>query len=98
MASLVGTLSIASEAFGSLWADHRVQACATAEYELHHPLVGGLTVTQQSLRSIESPDQTLITHTAPASSASAEALKLLAQLVGDQHEEIVPAILRAQQP
>jgi transcriptional regulator with XRE-family HTH domain len=87
LASLVGSLSIASATFGSLWADQRVQACATAEYEIHHPLVGDLTVTQQTLRSIDHPDQTLVTHTAPKGSASAEALQLLAQLVGNQRED-----------
>ena len=84
LASLIGTLSIASPEFASLWADHRVQACATAVYTLHHPLVGDLAVTQQTLRSIDHPDQTLVTHTAPAGSSSAEALTLLAQIVGDQ--------------
>lgn len=84
LASLVGSLSIASETFGALWADQRVQACATAVYELQHPLVGNLAVTQQTLRSIDQPGQTLVTHTAPADSASAEALRLLAQIVGDQ--------------
>ena len=84
LASLIGTLSIASPEFASLWADHRVQACATAGYTLHHPLVGDLAVTQQTLRSIDHPDQTLVTHTAPAGSSSAEALTLLAQIVGDQ--------------
>lgn len=84
LASLIGTLSMASDTFGSLWADHQVQACATAAYTLHHPLVGELTVTQQTLRSIERPDQTLVTHTAPRGSSSAEALALLAQIVGEK--------------
>ncbi|CAN5201363.1 helix-turn-helix transcriptional regulator [soil metagenome] len=84
LASLIGSLSIASAEFASLWADHRVQACATAVYTLHHPLVGDVAVTQQTLRSIDRPDQTLVTHTAPAASPSAEALTLLAQIVGDR--------------
>ncbi|MEK8225328.1 hypothetical protein NKG05_03125 [Oerskovia sp. M15] len=73
-----------STEFAALWADHKVQACATADYSLHHPLVGDLTVTQQTLRSIDHPDQTLVTHTAPAGSPSAEAITLLAQVVGDR--------------
>lgn len=84
LASLVGTLSIASAEFASLWADDQVRACASAVYDLHHPLVGDLTVTQQTLRSIDHPDQTLVTHTAPRGSSSAEALTLLAQVVGDR--------------
>lgn len=84
LASLIGSLSMASGTFGSLWGDQRVQACASAVYALHHPLVGALDVTQQTLRSIDTPDQTLITHTAPADSPSREALALLAQIVGDR--------------
>lgn len=93
LASLIGTLSIASPEFASLWADHRVQACATAVYTLHHPLVGELSVTQQTLRSIDHPDQTLVTHTAPEGSTSAEALTLLAQIVGDRpaHRVVAPS-------
>lgn len=87
LALLIGSLSVSSAEFASLWADHRVQPCATAVYELQHPLVGKLSVTQQTLRSIEHPDQTLVTHTAPAGSSSAEALTLLAQLAGSAAAE-----------
>ena len=80
LAALVGRLTLASPEFAALWADHRVQACATASYELRHPQVGNLTVTQQTLRSIERPDQTLVTCTAPAGSASAAALAMLAHV------------------
>jgi transcriptional regulator with XRE-family HTH domain len=80
LAALIGKLTMASPEFSALWADHRVQACAAARYELHHPQVGDLTVTQQTLRSIERPDQTLVTCTAPAGSASAAALSMLAHV------------------
>jgi transcriptional regulator with XRE-family HTH domain len=83
LAKLIGRLTMASTDFHALWADQRVQACATAEYELHHPQIGRLTVTQQTLRALQQPDQTLITHTAAPESASAHALAMLAQLVGD---------------
>lgn len=80
LAALIGKLTMASPEFSTLWADHRVQACATARYDLRHPQIGDLTVTQQTLRSIEQPDQTLVTCTAPAGSGSAEALSTLAHL------------------
>ncbi|WP_093186687.1 helix-turn-helix domain-containing protein [Sanguibacter gelidistatuariae] len=82
LALLIGSLTVASPEFASLWADHRVQPCATAVYELAHPLVGRVSVNQQTLRSVDHPDQSLVTHTAPVGSASAEALTLLAQVVG----------------
>lgn len=85
LASLIGSLTMASPEFATLWADHRVSACAAADYELRHPLVGTLTVMQQTLRSVEHPDQVLVTHTTPMDSPSAEALALLAQLVHEEH-------------
>ena len=81
LAALIGRLTMSSPEFTALWTDHRVAPCATAVYDLHHPLVGNLTVTQQTLRSIDTPDQTLVTCTAPAESASAAALAMLAQLI-----------------
>ena len=80
MAALIGRLTMASPEFAELWADHRVQPCATAHYDLHHPQVGDLTITQQTLRSIDRPDQTIVTCTAPTGSASAEALTMLAHV------------------
>ena len=80
LAALIGRLTMASPEFGALWADHRVQACATAVYELRHPRIGTVSVTQQTLRAVERPDQTLVTCTAPAGSASAAALTMLAHL------------------
>jgi transcriptional regulator with XRE-family HTH domain len=81
LAGLVGSLSMASTDFASLWADQQVRACATAVYGLRHPVIGELAVTQQTLRAVESPDQVLVTHTAPADSSSAQALTLLAHAV-----------------
>ncbi len=87
LAQLVGSLAVASPEFASLWADHKVQPCAAARYELAHPLVGKMTLTQQTLRSVENPEQTLVTHTAAAGSPAREALALLAQLVGTGQSE-----------
>ena len=88
LAQLIGRLAIESPQFNELWADHRVQACATARYELRHPLVGELTVTQQTLRSVERPDQTLVTCTAPSGSPSAAALSLLAHVAAADHASL----------
>ncbi len=50
---------------------------------LDHPLVGALTVTQQSLRAMQTPEQVLVTCTAPAGSPDTEALNLLRQLTSN---------------
>ncbi|WP_246572324.1 helix-turn-helix domain-containing protein [Kineosporia corallincola] len=81
LAELIGQLSMSSPEFSRLWGDHRVKPCPTADYELRHPLVGSLTVTQQSLRAVQAPEQILVTCTAARGSGSARALALLAQLV-----------------
>ncbi len=80
LAELIGELTMKSPEFVSLWGDHRVQPCDAAAYELHHPVVGTVTVTQQTLSIARSPDQLLIVCTAPAGSSDASALALLRQL------------------
>ncbi|MEK2472759.1 hypothetical protein WN984_07485 [Streptomyces noursei] len=68
-----------SPQFVTLWGDHRVAPCDAAAYELHHPLVGTVTVTQQTLAIARSPEQALVVCTTPAGSSSEEALALLRQ-------------------
>ncbi|WEV27419.1 helix-turn-helix transcriptional regulator [Streptomyces sp. 71268] len=79
LAALIGELSIGSLEFAALWADHRVHPCEGDVYELRHPVVGPLTVTQQNLPLPRSPGQSLVLVTAAADSASQHALTLLAQ-------------------
>ncbi|NJP44590.1 helix-turn-helix domain-containing protein [Actinacidiphila epipremni] len=75
--ALVGELSAKSAEFASLWADHRIRACTVAEYEMRHPLVGSLTVTQQTLSS--GPGPAVVVATTPPDSPSRAALTLLAR-------------------
>ena len=75
LAALVGELSVKSAPFAAMWADHRVKALGDAAYEMRHPLVGTLTLTQQSLRTEH--DQVLVAATADPGSPSQEALTLL---------------------
>ena len=75
--ALVGELSAKSTEFASMWADHRVKACAVAAYEMRHPLVGSLTVIQQPLS--QGPGPNVVVATTEADSASRAALALLAQ-------------------
>ncbi|KAA2265680.1 helix-turn-helix domain-containing protein [Solihabitans fulvus] len=82
LAELIGELTMKSPEFVALWGDHRVAPCDAASYELHHPVVGTVTVTQQTLAVARSPEQALIVCTTPAGSASEEALALLRQTSG----------------
>ncbi|MEV0362540.1 MmyB family transcriptional regulator [Nocardia fusca] len=70
-----------SPEFVALWSDHRVKPCEADAYELRHPLVGMLTVTQQNLTPARSPDQWVIAITTAAGSSSATTLELLAQSI-----------------
>jgi transcriptional regulator with XRE-family HTH domain len=76
---LVGQLSAKSTDFASMWADHRVKACATAVYEMRHPLVGPLVVTQQTLSN--GPGPSVVVATVPPGSPSDAGLSLLAHLI-----------------
>ncbi|MDR7277142.1 helix-turn-helix domain-containing protein [Catenuloplanes atrovinosus] len=82
LAALVGELAIESPDFARLWAEHTVTPCGSDVYELAHPLVGDLTVTQNTLTVTQEPHQSLITITAEAGSSSAAALTMLRQACG----------------
>jgi transcriptional regulator with XRE-family HTH domain len=77
LASLVGELSVKCPEFAALWSDHRVRPCVGDYYELRHPLVGGLTVTQQSLQVVRSPEQSVLVVTTEPGSSSEDSIKLL---------------------
>ncbi|MEU3459353.1 helix-turn-helix transcriptional regulator [Streptomyces sp. NPDC006733] len=83
LTALIGELTTRSREFAGLWADHRVRACDTAEYELHHPLVGSLTIRQQTLTGSSDPEQSVVMVTAAPGSPSRAALRLLAQATAD---------------
>jgi transcriptional regulator with XRE-family HTH domain len=74
--ALVGELSAKSGEFAAMWADHRIKPCMVAAYEMRHPLVGSLTVTQQTLSHGSGP--VVVVATAEPDTPSREALILLA--------------------
>ncbi|MFJ5780131.1 helix-turn-helix domain-containing protein [Streptomyces sp. NPDC093094] len=82
LAGLVGELAVRSMEFAAMWADHRILACDAADYEMHHPTVGTLTVTQQTLQSPGGNGPAVVIATAAPGSPSATALSLLAHAGG----------------
>jgi transcriptional regulator with XRE-family HTH domain len=82
LAALVGELAIESTEFATMWAEHTVRPCGRDVYDLTHPLVGDLTVTQQTLSLPQEPHQSLIAVTAAPDSPSAAALGMLYQVCG----------------
>ncbi|MEQ4719642.1 helix-turn-helix transcriptional regulator [Nonomuraea sp. B19D2] len=75
----IGELTMKSPEFVALRGDHRVTPCDAATYELRHPVVGTVTVTQQTLVLARSPGQSVVVCTTPAGSPSEAALALLRQ-------------------
>lgn len=74
---LVGELSLKSEEFRRLWADHQVKACLYGVKHLQHPVAGLLTLSYESLTLPETPEQTLVVYTPEPGSETAERLTLL---------------------
>jgi transcriptional regulator with XRE-family HTH domain len=78
LTELIGELSLHSDTFRRMWADHDVLAHTTGTKRLHHPLVGDLTLDYVVLAVEGDPEQTLVIYTPEPASPSAEALNLLA--------------------
>lgn len=90
--ALVGELCAKSVEFASMWADHRIRACTVAAYEMRHPLVGSLTVTQQTLS--HGPGPVVVVATTEPASPSRAALTLLAQATARPGAADAPARTR----
>ncbi|MGW2051796.1 helix-turn-helix transcriptional regulator [Streptomyces sp. NPDC001858] len=78
LTELIGELSVRSEVFRRMWADHDVLAHTTGTKSLHHPLVGDLTLDYVVLAVEGDPDQNLTILTPEPASPSADALDILA--------------------
>ena len=78
LSGLVGELSTQSELFRTRWAAHNVRYHDTGVKRLHHPVVGDLTLTYETMTLVGDPGLTMFAYTAEAGSKSEEALNLLA--------------------
>ncbi|WP_042429700.1 helix-turn-helix transcriptional regulator [Streptacidiphilus anmyonensis] len=78
LAALIGELSVKSPLFRQWWAAHDVRGTGPCTKELHHPVVGRLTLVNETLVLPADAGQMLVTYAAEPGSPSAEALRLLA--------------------
>jgi hypothetical protein len=85
LAELVGELSMRSETFRRLWADHPVRDKGHATVQIRHPVVGTLDLAYEAMRPTDDPDQTLVTYSAPPGSPAEASLRLLASWYADTH-------------
>ncbi|MGW8377488.1 helix-turn-helix transcriptional regulator [Streptomyces sp. ODS28] len=86
LCSLIGELSVKSEDFRRLWADHDVREKSYGAKRLHHAVVGPLTLSYETLTLPGDPGQAIITYHAEPGSASAESLRLLASWAASEPE------------
>lgn len=91
LSDLVGELSTRSETFRTLWAAHNVRKHDTGVKGVHHPLVGDVTFTYESMELVADPGLTMFVYTAEPGSKSEEALRLLASWTATLDEEITNA-------
>jgi transcriptional regulator with XRE-family HTH domain len=95
LADLVGELSMQSETFRTRWAAHNVRIHDTGSKRFHHPVVGDLTLSYETMELAADAGLTMFVYTAEQGSKSAEALELLASwaaTVDQQETGLVPAI------
>ncbi|GAA3978557.1 helix-turn-helix transcriptional regulator [Streptomyces sp. NBC_01352] len=77
MAALIGELSLKSEDFRRLWADHEVMECRFGVKRVRHPVAGLLTLPYETLTVPADPEQTIVVYTPEPGSETAERLALL---------------------
>jgi len=88
LTDLVGELSTRSEEFRTRWAAHNVRFHRTGIKRLHHPVVGDLELTFESLELPADNDLRITTYNAEPESPSADALSLLASWAATiEHDE-----------
>lgn len=92
---LIGELTVASPDFAALWTAHSVRICEPAAREFRHPLVGCLTLAQETMWLREDGDQILVALTAEPGSPSADALRLLGSLSERPAAVSQPTVRRA---
>ncbi|MDQ0581474.1 helix-turn-helix transcriptional regulator [Streptomyces rishiriensis] len=78
LTALVGELSLKSDHFRRLWADHPVRECAYGVKRIRHPVAGLLTFPYETLAVAADADQNLLVYTPDAGSETEERLRLLA--------------------
>ena len=78
LTDLVDDLNRQSAEFRTLWKSHDVRYHNTGIKDLHHPVVGDLSLTFEAMQLPADPGQSLVVYGAEPASATADALRLLA--------------------
>jgi hypothetical protein len=86
LTELVGELSTRSEEFRTRWAAHSVRLHRSGTKHFHHPAVGDLHLSFETLELPAEPGLTLTAYSAEPGTASADNLALLASLTATNVE------------
>lgn len=86
LSDLIGELSTRSETFRVRWAAHTVRFHRTGVKHLHHPIVGDLTLTYESMDLTADAGLRLNAYSAEPGTASEDALSLLASWTATPQE------------
>ncbi|MFB6875183.1 helix-turn-helix transcriptional regulator [Streptomyces sp. NPDC056323] len=78
LVTLVGELSLKSEDFRRLWADHQVKSKTGGVKRINHPVAGELVLPYETLGAAGDPGQSLVVYTPEPGSETAERIALLA--------------------
>ncbi len=78
LTELVGELATRSEAFRTRWAAQDVRLHTSGRKRIHHPLVGDLDLTFDSMTLAADPTLTITVYTAEPQTPTDDALRLLA--------------------
>ena len=89
LTELVGELSTRSDLFRTLWAEHDVRQHRTGIKRFHHPLVGEMTLSYESMALTADPGLRLNSYVAEPASPSAQAFSLLASWAMTPSSELV---------
>lgn len=88
LSDLVGELSTRSDLFRTLWGAHDVREHRTGMKSVHHPIVGDLDLTYQSMDLASDRGLQMLVFSVEPGSASSDRLQLLANWAGS------PTVLR----
>ncbi|GAA2745595.1 MULTISPECIES: helix-turn-helix transcriptional regulator [Kitasatospora] len=77
LAELVGELLMKSPEFADLWARHPVRNCVSGVKLFHHPVVGELELTFETLRTADESGQWMLMYSAEQGSVAEAGLRLL---------------------
>jgi transcriptional regulator with XRE-family HTH domain len=87
LSDLIGELSTRSDTFRTRWAAHNVRFHRSGVKRLHHPVVGELILTYESMELTADTGLRLNAYSAEPGSPSQDALKLLASWTATPHEQ-----------